>query len=173
MVRERYGRCVGRPVGITPVDAALGATEELPDAELPLLAAVWLAQGWQSDPLIELAGMSRDEARLDARRLLQPVLDSLKVGPGLPRSASGSARFAERVGWAVRAMTGPFIPYSAAQKVLELADDEARTFQGMVDLEALASAVQTYEAAAPGNSEPLEEGIRDLLLDLAKRLGVD
>jgi hypothetical protein len=63
------------------------------DEDLPMLAAVWLAQGYDSDELQELAGMTRHEAREGRRRLLAGVLSSLgwpmRTGTTLRRRSRG------------------------------------------------------------------------------------
>lgn len=158
--------------GVTPADAARGATQHLPDSDLPLLAARWLAEGWDSEALIELAGMSRAEAQLDARRLLPVVLTSLGFDASSDYRSSGLVRYTDLIGWAVRAMNGPFIPYSAAQKVLEVADDEPDTFDGMPGLDALAAALRAHEVASGVDREQADARVRRLLDDLARQLGV-
>ena len=47
------------------------------DEDLPMLAAIWLARGYDSEELRELAGLTRQEAREGGRRLLAGVLSSL------------------------------------------------------------------------------------------------
>src|SRR5207248_6306040 len=71
-------RAMDRPrlAAMTPQRAARGAAGSLPDADLPMLAAEWLAQGFDSEPLRELAGLSRNDGA-EARRLLPVALESL------------------------------------------------------------------------------------------------
>ncbi len=116
---------------ISPRDAASGSTNYVPDERLPMLAAAWLAEGWHSDALVELASMTASEARTEARHLLPTVLDSLGVMQPYPVENEAAARYAALIAWAVRAMDGPFIPYSAGQKGLEAVDDDPETFDGM------------------------------------------
>lgn len=89
-----------------PSDAALGATQGLPDADLPMLAARWLSEGWDSELLVEMAGMSRADARVGARRLLPAVLESLGVEVGDDWRDSPAGRCAAKIGWAMRLVTG-------------------------------------------------------------------
>lgn len=144
----------------------------MPDSDLPLLAARWLTEGWESELLVELAGMARSEAHLDAHRLLPLVLSSLGFDASAEFRSTGLGRYTALVGWAVRAMDGPFIPYSAAQKVLEAVDDDPAAFEGVPGVEKLGDAVRYYEAASAKDQPKANDRLRKLLLDLASRLGV-
>lgn len=79
---------------ISPAAAAAGATRGLRDELLPLLASVWLSEGWDSDQLVELAGMSQTEARSHGRRLLPAVFASLGFDFSDNCRASAAERFA-------------------------------------------------------------------------------
>lgn len=96
------------------------------DEELPMLAAAWLAQGYDSDELRELAGMTRQEAREGGRRLLGGVLSSL----GWPmRDWRNSPEeipwlgYWYRIEWAQVQMDRLLSPYAAAQEVIDVASD--------------------------------------------------
>jgi hypothetical protein len=157
---------------ISPRDAASGSTDYVPDERLPLLAAAWLAEGWSSEALIELACMSPTAARTEARRLLAKALDSLGVREPYSPTDEAHARYAAMMGWAVREMNGPFVPYSAAQKVLEAVDDEPALFDGMPGAEELREATRTYDGSSSEDREAAQQRLRQLLQDLAERLGV-
>ena len=62
---------------ISPEEASRSGAGQRRDDELPLLAAVWLAQGNDSGELREMAGLTRQEARQAGWRLLRDVLASL------------------------------------------------------------------------------------------------
>jgi hypothetical protein len=66
-----------------------------------MLAAIWLAQGYDSEELRGLAGLTLQEAREGGRRLLAGVLSSL--------------------GWPMRDWWNA--PYAAAQEVIDVASD--------------------------------------------------
>lgn len=157
--------------GISPAAAAAGATRGILDELLPLLASVWLSEGWDSDQLVELAGMSLTRDSSHGRRLLPSVLESLGLDSSDNYSGSATERFATELAWAVSVMDGPFTPFTAAQKVLEMADDEPALFDGLPGLDQLASQVATYEQADPAGRQEVGGAIRRHLLDLAQRLG--
>lgn len=96
------------------------------DEDLAMLAAVWLAQGFDSPELRELAGLTRDESRTSGARLLPGVLASL----GWPmRDLSGSPEelpwrgYWHEIAWAKEQMDRLVTPYAAAQRVIEVAGD--------------------------------------------------
>ena len=157
---------------LSPRDAAAGSTDYVPDERLPLLAAAWLAEGWDSEALVELASMSASDARAEARRLLPTVLDSLGVSNPYSAADEAAARYAAKVAWAVREMDSRFVPYSAAQKLLETVDDEPQLFDGMPGTQALRQALRAVDAVTGAARDAEQERLRRLLLDLAERLGV-
>lgn len=156
---------------VSPGAAALGATQSIPDEHLPLLASVWLTEGWDSDLLVELAGMSPAEARGEGRRLLPPVLASLGFDPSDEYMASALGRYAAHVAWAVKVMDGPFTSFSASQKLVEMTDDEPGVFDGLPGLDQLAWQVAAYEQADAAGRQAAGHVLREQLLDLAERLG--
>jgi hypothetical protein len=92
-----------------------------------MLAAVWLAQGYDSEELRELAGLTRHDSRQEGRLLLPGVLASL----GCPLRDQDDAReelpwlgYWSRIAWARDEMDRLLAPYAAAQVVIEVADDE-------------------------------------------------
>jgi hypothetical protein len=96
------------------------------DEDLPMLAAVWLAQGYDSGELRELAGMTRQEARQGGRRLMAGVLSSL----GWPmRDWRNSPEetpwlgYWYRIEWAQVQIDRLLSPYAAAQVVIDVAGD--------------------------------------------------
>jgi hypothetical protein len=71
---------------MTPDEASRGGAEDLLDEDLPMLAANWLAAGWESEPLRHLAEMSAKDAQAGGRSRL-PGGDGL-AGNDLQRSAA-------------------------------------------------------------------------------------
>lgn len=61
----------------SPEEASRSGAPSVRDENLPMLAAIWLAQGYDSEELRGLAGLTRQEAREGGRRLLAGVLSSL------------------------------------------------------------------------------------------------
>jgi hypothetical protein len=111
---------------ISPEQASRSGAGYVRDEDLPMLAAVWLAQGYDSEELRELAGLTRQEARQDARPLLAGVLSSL----GWPmRDCLNPAEelpwlgYWHEIEWAQKQMDRLLSPYAAAQKVIEVAGD--------------------------------------------------
>lgn len=101
-------------------------------------------------------------------------------GPGLPgRHAAHSikneaaARYAALIAWAVREMDGRFVPYSAAQKVLEAVDDDPQTFQDMPGAEALRARLRDVERSSSERRDAAQAAVRAVLLDVARSLGVE
>jgi hypothetical protein len=86
-----------------------------------MLAAVWLAQGYDSKELRALAGMTRQEARQAGRQLLPAVLASL----GWPMRVEDIAwlGYWREIEWAQKQVDRLLSPYAAAQKVIEIAGD--------------------------------------------------
>lgn len=137
-----------------------------------MLAAEWLVQGWDSEALVELAGLSRSEAQMEARRLLPLVLESLGFDTGsMNLAATPARRYAERICWAVRAMEGPFTPYSAAEKILEMAEDEPGLFDGQPGLVELRTLANAQTVASRADQRPARDRIRERLLSTATGLG--
>lgn len=138
-----------------------------------MIAAEWLVQGWDSDALVELAGLSRSEAQMEARRLLPSVLESLGFDTALMDLPPPPAcRYAERVCWAVRAMNGPFTPYSAAEKILEMVEDRPGVFDGQSGLAELRTLVNAYTSAVGEQRRSAQDSIREHLYAVATSLRV-
>lgn len=112
---------------MTPDEASRGGAEDLLDEDLPMLAANWLAAGWDSEPLRHLAGMSAKDAQAGGRSQLPEVMASLAYD--LQRS--GASRWEELpwrgywgfIAWARNQMDQRLSPYAAAQRVLEIVGD--------------------------------------------------
>lgn len=137
-----------------------------------MLAAAWLAEGWDSPELVELAAMTQVEARAGARRMLASVLDSLGVNRPYAVEEEGAARYAALVAWAVRAMDGPYVPYSAGQKVLEAVDDDPATLANMPGVASLASRLRDVDASKVEDRDAAQAAVRAVLVDIARQLGV-
>jgi hypothetical protein len=111
---------------ISPEAASRGDAGHLPDELLPMLAAVWLAEGYDSEELRELAALSRQEARQAGRRRLAQVLASL----GYPmREWRHSLEelpwlgYWRQIEFAQAEMDRLLTPYASAQRVVEVAGD--------------------------------------------------
>jgi hypothetical protein len=110
----------------SPEEASRSGAWQVRDEQLPMLAAVWLTQGYDSEELRELAGLTRREARQAGRRLLAGVLASLgwpmrdwRDGPEeLPWLG-----YWYQIAWARDEMDRLLAPYAAAQRVIEVAGD--------------------------------------------------
>ena len=124
-----------------------------------MLAAAWLARGFDSPELVALAAMTSAEGRTEARRLLPQVIKSLGLRyvtedtPGHPDPAT---RLSWIVAWAVGAMQDRFTPYAAAQKVLEAVEDEPSLEERTERLWAM---VRDYDASPPGARGDVEQSI--------------
>lgn len=109
---------------ITPETAERYA-DSVRDSDLPMLAAHWLADGYDSDALRDLAGLTaRDGA--EARVLLPEVLSSLGHPAVVIENHYDEAPWRGywgRIAWAQQVMDGLMSPYAAAQVVLEVAGD--------------------------------------------------
>src|SRR6266536_607537 len=60
----------------SPRDAVQSGLRDVPDQEIPLVAAQWLAEGFDSAELWELAALSSAD-RVEARHALAPALASI------------------------------------------------------------------------------------------------
>jgi hypothetical protein len=109
---------------ITP-EAARREADTVPDADLLMLAALWLADGYDSAQLRDLAGLTKRDGA-EARALLPGVLVSL--GYPIPDITDPYDREPWRgywggIRWAQRGMDALLAPYAAAQVILEVAGD--------------------------------------------------
>ena len=96
------------------------------DEDLPMLAAEWLAQGYDSDELRELAGMTRQEAREGGRRRMADVLSSLGWPMRDWRNAAEEIPWLgywSEIEWAQVQTDRLLSPYAAAQEVIDVAGD--------------------------------------------------
>ena len=110
--------------------------------------------------------MSQVEARSHARRLLPSVLASLGFDTTDEYLASGLGRYAAQLTWAVKVMDGRFTPFSAAQKVVEMTDDEPAVFDGLPGPDQLAWEISSYEGADVAGQQEAEGVLRRQLLAL-------
>lgn len=91
-----------------------------------MLAAVWLSQGYDSDELRELAGLTRQEAREASRQLLSGVLASLGWPLRDRRNAPEELPWLGywyQIAWARDEIDRLLAPYAAAQRVIVIAGD--------------------------------------------------
>jgi hypothetical protein len=111
---------------ITPEEASRSGAGDIRDENLPMLAAVWLAQDYDSEELRKLAGLTRQEARQGGRQLLAGVLSSLGWPMRDWRNAPEELPWLGywyRIAWAQEQMDRLLTPYAAAQRVIEVAGD--------------------------------------------------
>ena len=111
---------------ITPQEASRSGAGYVRDEDLAMLAAVWLAQGYDSGELRELAALTRQEARQGGRRLLAGVLSSLGWPMRDWRNAPEEIPWLgywHLIAWAQEEMDRKLAPYAAAQQVIEVAGD--------------------------------------------------
>jgi hypothetical protein len=111
---------------ISPRVASKSGAGYLRDEDLPMLAAIWLAQGYDSEELRELAGLTRQESREGGRQLLSGVLSSL--GWPMPDWRNSPEEipwlgYWYVIAWAQEQLDRMLTPYAAAQKVIEIAGD--------------------------------------------------
>lgn len=111
---------------ISPEEASKSGAGYIRDEDLPMLAAVWLAQGYDSEELRQLAGLTRQEAREGGRQLMAGVLSSL----GWPMRDWRNALeeipwlgYWYQIAWAQEQVDRLISPYAAAQRVIEVAGD--------------------------------------------------
>lgn len=110
----------------SPEEASRSGAGYVRDEDLPMLAAVWLTQGHDSEELRELAGMTRQEARQGGRQLLAGVLSSLGWPMRDWRNAPEEIPWLGywyQISWARDEMDRLLAPYAAAQRVIEVAGD--------------------------------------------------
>jgi hypothetical protein len=103
---------------ITPEQASQG--QLLPDRELVMLGAHWLAAGYESAALLELASLGRADLS-EARALFEAALTEL----GHPRAMREHAWHGHWgfIDWARSQVDRTHSPYAAAQRVLEVIGD--------------------------------------------------
>jgi hypothetical protein len=152
---------------ISPEEASKSGAGYVRDEDLPMLAAVWLAQGYDSDELRELAGLTRQEARQGGRQLLAGVLSSL----GWPmRDWRNSPEEIPWLGYwyliagAQEQMDKMLTPYAAAQEVIEVAGDVPDLWvpAGGERLMSLLRKWDEYAAERQRTDDQLREHLRSL-----------
>jgi|GEM_PF-4080802 len=125
-LRDPCGMDVSDLDAISPEDASRGAIRDLHDADLPMLGAVWLATGYDSESLRELAAMTKHDGP-QARRLTLKVLSSLGYPPvriNNPGTELAWRGYWPKIRWAQREMDILLTPYAAVQTILAVASDE-------------------------------------------------
>jgi hypothetical protein len=108
---------------VTPEQASRGRV--VADGDLPMLAAQWLVEGYDSPLLRELAGLSSRHST-EARQMFEAVLAELghsvttidNPADGLPWLG-----YWEPIWWAVDQMDKTSTPYASAQQVVEVLSD--------------------------------------------------
>jgi hypothetical protein len=110
-------------IDVTPEQASHGRV--IPDADLPMLAAQWLVEGYDSPLLREMAGLSRRQST-EARQMFEAVLAELghRVGAtDSPYDELPWRGYWEQIWWAVDQMDKTHSPYASAQRVVEVLSD--------------------------------------------------
>lgn len=108
---------------MTPEQASRGQT--VPDAELPMLAARWLVEGYDSPLLRELAGLTRRQST-EARQMFDAVLAELGHPVRTittPYDELPWRGYWDQIRWAVDQMDKTHTAYASAQRVLEVLSD--------------------------------------------------
>ena len=67
-------------------------------------------------------------------------------------------------------MDQQFTPYCAAEKVMEMVNDEPATFDDMPGVEELWQRVESYRRADPDGQVAVSAALREFLTGLAERL---
>jgi hypothetical protein len=122
---RRCQDCAVADLDITPEEASRGRTVR--DADLPMLAAMWLTRGFDSPLLRELAGLTRYQAT-EARRMFEAVLAELGhpvVPIRFPYDELPWRGYWDQIRWSVEQMDTTHSPYASAQRVLEVLGDVA------------------------------------------------
>ncbi|MEO6412587.1 MAG: hypothetical protein ABIO48_08355 [Pedococcus sp.] len=151
---------------VTPEQASHGRV--VPDRELPMLAAQWLVEGYDSPLLRTLASLSPQEA-LQGHVALADVLAELGFPiktPGLPYEELPWRGQWEGVWWAVDQMDRTHSPYASAQYVIEVIGDHEDLWEpgGGYRLMAL---LRTWDAHHDQRSA-VDDQIRDHLRNLSE-----
>ncbi len=153
---------------LTPELASRGGADDVMDEVLPMLAAQWLIDGWDSAQLRDLAAMSRKEAREGARRQLAAVLASLgfdlRPVATFPWEELPWRGYWALIVWARDEMDRRLSPYAAAQRVLEVVGDVPELWEPGRG-EALMSMLREWDAQRV-RRDALDDGIRALLRSL-------
>jgi hypothetical protein len=138
----------------------------VPDQEIPLLAARWLAEGYDSAELRELAALSSAD-RVEARRGLPDALASIGF-PIIERDSPWEDRpwrgYWGQILWAVREIDHKLTVYSAAQQVLEVLGDVPDLWKPGGG-EALHALVVSWDEQ-PANRPVIEAKLRTYLAQL-------
>ncbi|VXC23210.1 hypothetical protein [Aeromicrobium sp. 9AM] len=113
----------GERFDVTPAQAAAG--RPVADRDLPMLAAQWLAEGWDGPALRDLAGLTHYQLN-DAGGLLGRALVEL----GFPQAESDFPwddapwrGYWGTIWWSVNQIDKKLSPYAAAQQVVEIVGD--------------------------------------------------
>lgn len=158
---------------MTPEQASHGRV--VPDRELPMLAAQWLVEGYDSPLLRELASLSAQEA-LNGRIALADVLAELDFPLRPADSAYEDLPWRgqwEGIWWAVDRMDRTHTPYASAQYILEIIGDYEDLWGpgGGDRLMALLSAWDENPNDRSAIDDEIRDHLRGLREDLVPPLG--
>lgn len=145
---------------ITPEQARRG--ELLPDRELAMIGAQWLAAGYESPALVQLASLGRNDLA-EARTLFETALEEL----GYPRDQGAWLGHWGSIDWACNQVDTTHSPYAAAQRVLEAVGDVPDLWKpgrGQ-ELMALLREWDTYPARRSEIDDALRHHLRSLKAD--------
>jgi hypothetical protein len=159
---------------LSPRDAAQGGLYGVPDQEVPLLAAQWLAEGYDSTELRELAALSSAD-RVEARRGLPAALASIGfavIERDSPWEEVPWRGYWGQILWSVREIDHKLTAYSAAQQVLEVLGDVPDLWEpgGGEALEALIVSWDERPADRPAIEAKLRAHLARLRADLVPAL---
>jgi hypothetical protein len=152
---------------ISPQEASKSGAGHVRDEDLPMLAANWLAQGFDSDELRELAGLTRHEARESGRQLVSGVLSSLGWPMRDWRNALEEIPWLghwDQIAWAQEQVDRTLTPYAAAQKVIEVAGDVPDLW-GPAGGERLMSLLRNWDEH-PSERHEIDDQLREHLKSL-------
>jgi hypothetical protein len=152
---------------ISPEAASRGSAGHLPDELLPVLAAVWLTQNYDSEELRELAALSWQESRQAGRRRFGQVLASLGYPLREWRDALQELPWLGywgQIEFAQAEMDRRLTPYAAAQRVVGVAGDVPDLW-GPAGGERLMSLLRDWDESPSDRSQidsQLREHVRSL-----------
>lgn len=147
-------------------EAARWEADTVQDADLPMLAALWLVDGYDSAQLRDLAGLTKRDGA-EARTLLPDVLVSLGYPvPDIidPYDREPWRGYWGRIRWAQRGMDGLMSPYAAAQVIIEVAGDVEGLWEAARG-QALMGLLREWDQK-PDDRDAVDQQIRDCVRGL-------
>ncbi len=149
---------------VTPEQASHG--RDIPDRDLPILAAQWLVDGYDSPLLREMASLTSNQA-LEGQVRLADVLAELGYPIRGVRSPYEELPWRgqwEGIWWAVDRMDRTHRPYASAQYVLEIVGDHEDLWEPAGG-ESLMGMLRTWDEN-PSQRSAIDEKMREYLRGL-------